>query len=78
MNIRHQHTTWCGHTTKMIERTLGFMWTIEVLGRDPSDPYEEFEAVGLYADVEGVETVVGTEGYVEVEALKLGFTWTLF
>ena len=62
----------------MIERTLGFMWTIEVLGRDPSDPYEEFEAVGLYADVEGVETVVGTEGYVEVEALKLGFTWTLF
>ena len=54
------------------------MWTIEVLGRDPSDPYEEFEAVGLYADVEGVETVVGTEGYVEVEALKLGFTWTLF
>ena len=49
--------------TKRIERTLGFMWTIEVLGRDPSDPYEEFEAVGLYADVdvEGVETELGTE-----------------
>ena len=62
----------------MIERTLGFMWTIEVLGSDPSDPYEEFEAVGLYADVEGVETEVETEEYVEVEALKLGFRWTLF
>ena len=49
-----------------------------MLGSDPSDPYEEFEAVGLYADVEGVETEVGTEEYVEVEALKLGFTWTLF
>ena len=26
--------------------TLGFMWTIEVLGKDPSDAYEE-------ADVDG-------------------------
>ena len=45
----------------MIERTFGFMWTIDVLGRDPSDPYEEFEAVGLYADDEGAETEEGTE-----------------
>ena len=41
-----------------VECTLGFMWTIEVLGNDPSGPYEELEdvVVGIYADVEGVET----------------------
>jgi len=53
------------------------MWTIEVLGRDPSDPYEEF-VVGIYADVEGVETAVGTKEYVDADALKFGFTRTLF
>ena len=40
-----------------VECTLGFMWTIEVLGNDPSGPYEELDVVvGIYADVEGVET----------------------
>ena len=53
---------------------MGFMWTIEVLGNDPSGPYKEFDVVvGIYADVEGVEAED-----VEAEDLKFGFTRTLF
>jgi len=53
------------------------MWTIEVLGRDTSGPYEGF-VVGIYADVEGVEIALETDEYDEADALKFGFTRTLF
>lgn len=47
---------------------------MDVLGRDPSGPYELLDEEGINADVDGVDTEVETEEYVEAEALKFGFT----